>query len=239
MASEVFVARESSVSPLNSIGISARRDAVQTEHLEPMGFYGAVSYLQEKYGMDETESYLTVQAFDNYTGGMYTAVRRIQQRKKDNMEYKPGTQDFMYARSSQLIESFIERAPKWKGETYRGIVIDEKDVSRLKAGKTINMRGTSSWSSDLPSVMRMQGENQGGVAFLHNSEKPRVYFICKSGQPHGTSTRFMSHNPGEKEVTVSKKAEWKITKVDHVSTGIDGDKKYNYNTYFVYVEPKK
>ena len=106
------------------------------------------------------------------------------------------------------LEEFLDKAPKWKGETYRGITITEDDLKSYKKGATIDMKGTSSWSSS-----KEIGENWAG--FQWKKKKGQVHILFSSnGQKNGTSASFFSNKGNEKEVIVSKKSKYKINNIE-------------------------
>lgn len=172
----------------------------------PKGNYGkyglgteAVKQCQKLTGADKAEAKTLLKATHQFTTSDYENIRKYQQagpppdRKQVSAE----------------IESFISKSPKWDGgEVYRGLGVDkataEKIVADAKAGKTIGMRGTSSWTSTYMIADSFAESNGAEVSIIFKS----------SGKQNGTSVRYLSKYPIEDEVLMSKDAKWKPVKVE-------------------------
>jgi hypothetical protein len=105
----------------------------------------------------------------------------------------------------QTLESFIAKSPKYNGgELYRGIQIDAKDVSSFKVGKTIDMKGPSSWSSD---------KNVANNFANAGKQKPKgqssvVFSLTKAKK--ATSIKHLSRAQDEEEVLASSLSKYTI-----------------------------
>lgn len=109
------------------------------------------------------------------------------------------------------LEAFIARAPSWIGDSYRGINISDADLAPYRnVGHVFDMRGTSSWSTKTNVARNFAGKGGNGN---------EVVFVCKGGQPRGTSIRPISSYPGEHEILTSMTARWRVTKFSELYPG--------------------
>ena len=69
------------------------------------------------------------------------------------------------------------------------------------------MYGMSSWST----------EKSIAEEFAFRDGDVHVIFICKNGQPQGTSIDGLSRHAGEHEVLASNNARWLITRINQVN----------------------
>lgn len=101
-----------------------------------------------------------------------------------------------------LIESFLEKSPKWKGgRLYRGFESDDARIARLKAGEVVNLGGPSSWSSD-KSVSEIFAGNVRGISI--GQQKSVILVTNKKETLFGASVRHLSGAPtDEREVLVT------------------------------------
>ena len=150
---------------------------------------------------EEAERYMD--ALDGYTSDDYSDIRSVQMGDTDDPRYKKMASD---------LEEFIEKAPKWAGgTTYRGIGLfpdwggtDIAAFQTAMATRTpIEMYGSASWSTD-KGTAKYFAERDGDI---------HVVFICKEGQPQGTSIAGLSRHPGESEIVTSNKARWLVEKI--------------------------
>lgn len=101
--------------------------------------------------------------------------------------------------------------------TYRGMSLSKEIVEQLKsligANETIDMRGTSSWSTDFSVGVRFAEK------FIGKDNPRKVLLIC-DGQQYGTSIKHLAKYPKECEVLCSKNGRWKIRDYNKVN-GLD------------------
>ena len=167
------------------------------EHrLEPVDsvlWKDAVGFTAGLLGVSEQEAFDYNAAVNDYTSISYEKIRRYQRGEQIEPWALEAT-----AKRAELIEGYIERAPKWNGgKTYRGIGAE----SLPGIGDIIDMGGTSSWSSRLDSALD----------YADYASK-KIVFVSPS-QSKGTSTKHLSYYPNENEVTVSKNAKYKVQSV--------------------------
>lgn len=110
-------------------------------------------------------------------------------------------------KARKSIEKYIETAPVYDGDIYRGIQLDGEHgltyIQALQEGATINMKGISSWSSEreIADWYAMKKEAQYSVVFA-----------CKNQS--GVGIQHLSANDSECEVLQSGKMRFIIKKVD-------------------------
>lgn len=196
MGKETLNAREASANPINAIANESARARTISAHDEYMDWEDAVNHIKKITGASDEDAEVMYDAIDYYTGMGYEWLREFQQGKREGNE--------SLRNADEYLERFIELAPKWKGMTYRGMGMFKEDLESFSAGQTIDMNGTSSWTSSNKEAFEYaiaRRSLRGG--------RVGVIFVCKN-QPLGTSVDFAS-GMNEKEVTVSKRAKWRIT----------------------------
>lgn len=196
MGKETLNAREATANPINAISNGDSRSRTISRHEEYMGWDEAVEHIKRITGVSDEDAEVMYDAIDYYTGMGYEWLREFQQGKRHG--------DPNLRNADKYLERFIELAPKWKGMTYRGMGMFKEDVDAFSIGQTIDMNGTSSWTSSNKEAFEYaiaRRSLRGG--------RVGVIFMSKN-QPLGTSVDFAA-GMDEKEVTVSKRAKWRIT----------------------------
>lgn len=141
-----------------------------------------------------------VEHMDLWSGGGYKSVREAQQQAIEGKSY-----DKEWFASGELLEDYISKAPKYNGEMYRGLNLNKKEskeiINHLKNGDSIDMLGTSSWTSrESVANELIQGS---GIQFR----------VSKTNK--GTSIQHLSaYGKKEAEILVSKTARYKAKSID-------------------------
>lgn len=144
-------------------------------------------------------------ALENYTGIFYGDIKKAYRDKYSNKKF-----DKSYEQISNDLDDFIYRSEKYKGLVYRGLSVDEEValniIKKLKQGKTMDMQGISSWSSDKKVSLDFSNEsdkdknvcivfnldNKSGVSIKELSE-----FESESEVLHPTTSRYKLKGDGE------------------------------------------
>lgn len=108
-------------------------------------------------------------------------------------------------KNDKVIDKAIRASSaKWKsGDLYRGMSLDDSQLSDLKPGGTIKMNGLSSWSSDISPAMSFA-----------TTEKDPVLIVDKTtGTRNALSIAQMSSRSWEKEVLYCSDQEFAIKSV--------------------------
>ncbi len=144
------------------------------------------------------------ESVNSYSGDDYVAIRDAQAGAN---QYPPKH----IKAAAQDLDRFIEVSPKFKSPPplARGIKVDRGSdfLSGLKSGATIDMRGTSSWSSN----------KDIAHGFAKSGEVPVVFQLSKTSL--GTSIKHLSSFPGEDEVLMHSSAKFKISAVKKTKFG--------------------
>jgi hypothetical protein len=170
-----------------------------------------IATVKQETGMSDFEATQTTSALHDFTAGGFESVRAYQSGDKpttDMPKYRDPIKMRLY---DELIENYIDKAPKYDGVIYRGIRgTDKVDIRAtfraVQVGDVISMKGTSSWSSD---------EKEALSKSVHYYDAgPRdsvngVLFRTK-GVSKATSIRHLSTFPDEDEVIVSKSTKFRI-----------------------------
>lgn len=166
-------------------------------------------YNGEKISFEEAKDIR--RAIENYSTSGYQTIRRIQTATKEEFikEFPKWADDYDdILKQASEIEKYIEASPKFNEPLYRGIDIwksssqsltPDEFVDLFVPGKTIDMRGISSWSS----------------TEVKASKFGRCIFIQKK-PVSGASIRHLSLYQKENEVLHSSMTRWRITKVEKI-----------------------
>ena len=116
---------------------------------------------------------------------------------------------------AEQCEKFIDVSPTWNGgATYRGLAVTDSLIEQWKGivGKetTIDMRGTSSWSTDV------NIGTQYASKWVSKENPRKALFICE-GEQYGTSIQHIAKYPQEKEVLCSNKSKWIISSYEEIN----------------------
>lgn len=166
-----------------------------------------VDFTMKELGVTEQEAKDMVREVSGYTDGYATDMRNWQQYGDgyilDGMSAKE-------ARTmSEQCEKFIKLSPKWDGgEIYRGICVDEDTAMKILddiyySGKPLDMKGTSSWTSDKSIADDFSEWSGGDVAIIFKAP----------GTNKGTSIDHIS-DFSQSEVLVSKDARWDVKRIE-------------------------
>ena len=171
-----------------------------------------------------------VDDMDDWSGDGFKGVRAAQFKRaqdrgvnlsaweKSRIKLLDKGEDKTYGRMADRIEDFIERAPKYKGEIYRGAGFSDKEGAleyikgMSQGGKSLTM---DSWSANQGVANRFaSGEalGFGGAVYDH-----RV--VMKMPNKAGAPIEALSGVGAEKEVLQPSGIEYKIKKVTTKTTG--------------------
>ena len=166
---------------------------------------------EQKYSEEEQ-----VEAVKGFTIGDYFDIRKIQSGKDPGYLSKKELEKF--TKKGEAIEEYIDAKGPHKGEIYRGMNTDG-DLG-LKKGQVIDMRGTSSWTTDEKQGHEWAGKHSNGDKGEYNmlSGKERAYVFKMQAPKKSAYIDDISENQGEKEVIVSKDVRFKITNIRETGT---------------------
>ena len=168
-----------------------------------------VDKVSKECWVDTEKASAYVYALKDWAETAYEGIRSVQSGRKrsyDGVEYSEG-QLKKFVHQSEILEDFIARAPKYKGAAYRGINLD---VQPFKKGQTIDMAGTSSWSTD-----------EVIAKTFANSRIDRehcVIFRTKELKKGVEIDHLLEY--GEKEVLVSQTSKFKVVDVKSEKTSV-------------------
>lgn len=183
---------------------AAAASAVNTKtrgHLNLMTHNTAVQNTMDECGVTQQEAKDMIKAVSGYTEGYAYAMRNWQQKGDAGTEMTVAEAKEM----SDNVEKFIQKSPKWAGgELYRGISVDPNTakgiVNQAKAGKPMDMKGTSSWSSD------RDISEDFTAASLGISTDVTIMFKTPSTKKGASVTHLAAFD--QAEVIISKDARW-------------------------------
>lgn len=159
--------------------------------------------------IDSPKVKLTEQSIKRFTEMDYRQIRAVQTTGAQDSHGNKYS-DFEEVKAyGKAIEDYIEKAPKYDEPIFRGVtgIYDKADsntpgidIAKLKVGRTIDMKGTSSWTTNAK-----MAKTFGNVIFVSSNVSKAV------------SITGLSAIGGEKEVLVSKKLKFKIDKIKQVT----------------------
>lgn len=219
--------------------------AVQKQHLENMDGQDElqVKAIRKDTGVDEATAKEFLDAIKGYSYQWDWEIRQVQCGNLD-FKSKHGHALKEVQKKAQLIEEYIEKAPKWAGgDTYRGMAMSSEGVKELIADLKqkcgVGMRGCSSWSTEQKISESYWIDNLYIPDWKGREQTEQVLLICKK-QRNATSIRHLSKNgmetpyecPGydEYEVLASMKEKYRFLSV---RTETD---KYGTVTHYIEVE---
>ena len=117
---------------------------------------------------------------------------------------------------AKRLEVFIQRSPSWNGngKLYRGIQVPDSTINRFQKGKTVDMKGISSWSSSRLVAKEFLNAHYKRLA----PGKTPIIFTMRMVK-NGTSIEHLTDLRGEKEVIVSGKSKFRILDVKAKTQG--------------------
>lgn len=105
------------------------------------------------------------------------------------------------------LDEYIKSAPKWEGEVYRGINIDESTANDILSRETVDMLGPASWSSEFDTAER----------FSRGSKPVRMVFILPENRSGASITHIASFDGAESEITAPSGIEYRIDRYERVN----------------------
>ncbi|MBD2076217.1 DUF1073 domain-containing protein [Phormidium sp. FACHB-592] len=173
------------------------RRLVQAEGDEPekADIEAMASQLEQKLGLTKKEAKETISSVTSFTGDNYTAIRKAEREGKPTKEGK-------------AINRYIEKAPKYDGEIYRGLsfkTTKELDdfLNTAKEGSSMKPDAVSSFSSDRSIAERFSKDsgNQNSVVLKVKQNRS------------GASIQDLTLYPEEGEVLVPKNTTYRVASV--------------------------
>lgn len=113
------------------------------------------------------------------------------------------------------LDEYLNNAPKWEGEIYRGINIDRNTAESILSNTEVDMLGPASWSSDFDTAER----------FSRGSKPVRMVFVLPDNKSGSSITHIASFGSMESEITAPSGIKYSI--VDHQKVLKDG-REYTY-----------
>lgn len=175
----------------NSSGGSTARGHLPSEN----GYQKNIETLKSEMGVSDERFDEMMGYVEEYIAGDFKMLHQYQTGKLGDSA--------MMKKYSDNLEEFISKAPNWNGGTiYRGVSLSDAELNGILSGRTFDMGGTKSWSSDDSVAWEFADSNAFG------SKTNKVIFRA-SGTKKGTSLAFMDdpYYPSY-EVLVSKDAKY-------------------------------
>ena len=136
-----------------------------------------------------------------FSGEEYTLVRKAY----NNPNAPQSDSDALNA-----IDTYINSAPKWDGEVFRGINVSCSTANRILSNQTVDMLGPSSWSSELNVAERFS---------IMGNEPIHMIFVLPQNKSGASITHLATYNGAESEVTAPSGVLYSIDRYETIRTG--------------------
>ena len=162
-----------------------------------------LSRMNENERKDLYDALETARSVYEYSANAYIDMRHAYRDKyRDNKKLSEVENE--YLEMSNKVDDFIYKSDKFKGEIHRGMKFHSSDdvlnvIDKLTQGKTVDMQGLSSWSSNEKMATSFKGKKFNAIVF-HVENKS------------GTSIKELSSYPNEDEVLVPTTARYRLKK---------------------------
>ena len=117
---------------------------------------GVINFMIKTLGYSEKEAKDAYSALAAWRTNGFSSVREWQLSSPDDIIPPPNE-----SRRANILEKYVNDAPKYSGSTYRGIGSDE--ILKLEAGSVYEAKALASWSSDKETAIKYMKHNGGGV----------------------------------------------------------------------------
>ena len=108
------------------------------------------------------------------------------------------------------LDNYVRGAPKWEGTVFRGINVSHRTAKQVLSGKTIDMLGPSSWSSDKSIAER----------FSNGKESVSMIFVLAENKSGASITHLGYYDGAESEVLAPSGVQYNVLNVDRVRQGL-------------------
>ena len=144
-------------------------------------------------------------SIQSYTYDEYSAIRHA---------YNNPNADMRDVKNLQNVDEYLNNAPKWEGQVFRGINVSKKVLNEILSKEPIDMLGPSSWSS----IEDVADE----FASMYDGEKgERVVFVLPENRSGVSVTHISQYNGREGEVTAPSGVKYGLDFVEEVKKGND------------------
>ncbi|WP_290771867.1 ADP-ribosyltransferase [Anaerofustis sp.] len=179
--------------------------------------YDPKSKIKERIkGISEEDTDRYYMSLYYYTGSYYD---RIKQAYRDKYSGKQFDEEF--EKYSNDLDDFIYRSEKYEGTVYRGLGVSDEDadkiINKLKQGKTMDMQGISSWSSN-KSISMNFGKNS-------LDDNKNICLLFNLENKSGASVKELSVFPEEDEILHPTTSRYVLKNNDFKTTELENGKK--------------
>ena len=189
-------------------GKSKAHDLAIAREKERQAAAGGAGSPKKEYKYSEEEQ---IEAVKGFTIGDYFDIRKSQCGKMPG--YLSKKEQEALTKKAEAIEEYIDAKGPYKGSIYRGINTDGDEG--FTVGQKIDMRGTSSWTTEEKLGYEWAGKNANGDTSGFKSGKERAYVFKMDNAPKKSAyIDDISENQGEKEVLVSNTVRFRIKNIE-------------------------
>lgn len=148
--------------------------------------------------ISESQASEMLNGVTEFTGCRSTPIR---------IAYNNPNADAHDAASLRALDDYINSAPKWKGQLYRGISVSNEQAESILSGDFVDMLGPSSWSS----------ERTIAEQFSNGYKDVRIVFILDDNKSGASIAHIGALDGIESEVTAPSGVKYGIDKISRES----------------------
>ena len=160
-------------------------------------------------------------AIGTYTGSLSSAMIAADSNPD-------GADEFVKSRN-QVLNNYLDRAPKFEGDLHRGISVEKKEVQavldKYKPGDTVSLEAKQSWTKDPKAVKDRL------TSLANNQKEPTSIMFEYPKSKAGVDVSKHSRFPEEAEVLMPKGSAYRVKEVVKEKSG--------YRIVMEHAEPKK
>lgn len=117
------------------------------------------------------------------------------------------------------LDEYINNAPKWEGQVYRGIHVTQAIADEILSRPQVDMLGAASWSSELNVAERFSIDTIG-------NDDVHMIFVLPENKSGASITHIAKYNGIESEITSPSGVQYNIDQIQRV---------FNDNREYLYV----
>lgn len=186
------------------------KDGVRPEDGDMISDEEKINILMNELGIsaDEAEEYRAVLDNWNAEGGEYKFAQYMEDKKGPSYHDR-------YSDGAHLLEDYIDKAPKFSGEMYRGLTFDTPEAR----DKVLELaRGNNPLAFNYDHTITSWSTNMEPVREIYTDKNP-IIFVTQNGNSESTSIRHFEGGDYYSEIIASRDAQWEYVN-DYVKDGI-------------------
>lgn len=189
-------------------------DDFQYSHSIPIhNALDAVSHITEDMSktsgilISENEGYMIYKSILDFTMNDYGCIRSA---------YENPNASLKDLQRMLALDQYIRHSPKWVGSIYRGISVSAAEAENIALSTTIDMKGPSSWSNEMPVAESFAATKDGDVCIL---------FILKENKSGVSIAHISPYEIKESEILAPSGTKYQV---NNITESVVNGKKWMY-----------